>query len=132
MHPIVLEMAVHDDDISSSEIEKDIEAGIQSKSKEECENEINSISSASTSDYDEGIRRISTVVDPEITRTATRASRISGRTAKDLEAILNTEFEVRWDGPDDPRNALNWPSLQKYAILILVSLQTWMVYVVTI
>lgn len=120
---------VDDDNISSSEIEKDIEAGISAGGKGGCGNETNSISSVSTSDYDEGIRRISTVVDPEVTRTTTRASRASGKTSKDLEAVLNTEFEVKWDGPDDPRNALNWPSSRKYAILALVSLQTWMVYV---
>lgn len=126
-------MTRHNDSNSSPEIEKDIEAGVRRETREDCKNETSSVSSKlSSDDYDEGIRRIATLVNPEVTRIATKASRVSGRsgkTSKDLAAVLDTEFEVKWNGPNDPQNALNWSSLRKYWILALVSLQTWMVYV---
>ncbi|KAI5841424.1 major facilitator superfamily domain-containing protein [Morchella snyderi] len=125
-------MAKNDDIISSSLDEKDIESGIGAR-KSGYGNDIDSASSTTSSssdDYAEGVTRIATLVDPDITRIATKASRASGksgRTAKDLESVLGTEFEVKWEGPNDPQNALNWATKTKALILGLVSLQTWMV-----
>lgn len=113
------------DRISSCEVEKDIEQ----YGNDTIPRRPHSSTSMASIDYREGSRRISTILDPEIIRIATRASRTSGKSSKDLEEILNTEFEVKWDGPDDPLNALNWSKLRKYLILVLVSLQAWMVYV---
>lgn len=115
------------DRTSSCEVEKDIEQYGNDTSPRRP----HSSASMASIDYREGTRRISTILDPEIIRIATRASRISGKPSRDFEEILNTEFEVKWDGPDDPLNALNWSKLRKYLILVLVSLQAWMVYVFT-
>lgn len=92
-------------------------------------NDTSSYSSASSPDYHEGTKRISAVSDTEIIVIAIRASRISEKSPEDPEKIHNPEFEVKWDGPADPQNALNWSKLRKYCILALVSLQAWMVYV---
>lgn len=102
------------------EIEKDIE---------QYGNDTNYHRSASNSDYQEGIKRISTILDPEVIVISIRSSQISEKSPKDSEKIINPEFEVKWNGPEDPRNALNWSKLRKYCILALVSLQAWMVYV---
>lgn len=115
------------DRISSCEVEKDIEQYGNDTSPRRPHS--SAAASMASIDYREGTRRISTILDPEIIRIATRASRISGKPSRDLEEILNTEFEVKWDGPNDPLNALNWSKLRKYLILVLVSLQAWMVYV---
>lgn len=113
------------DSISSSDVERDIE----NYGNDTSPRRPHSSAFSSDIDYHEGSRRISTILDPEIIRIATRASRISGKSSKHLEEILNTEFEVKWDGPDDPLNSLNWSKLRKYFVLALVSLQAWMVYV---
>lgn len=89
-------------------------------------NDTNTYSSASSPDYHEGTKRISAVLDTEIIVIAIRASE---KSPEDPEKIHNPEFEVKWDGPADPQNALNWSKLRKYCILALVSLQAWMVYV---
>lgn len=78
-----------------------------------------------SADYQEAIKRITSILDPEVIVITIRSSQIP----KDSEKIINPEFEVKWDGPNDPRNALNWSKLGKYCILALVSLQAWMVYV---
>ncbi|KAL7273421.1 hypothetical protein RUND412_003723 [Rhizina undulata] len=95
-----------------------------------------SSSSDLSSDYIEGIVRVTSLEDFEKSgvigdsvsgmRTVTRSSRASTRTTKDLEAVLNTEFEVKWK-PNDPDNPRNWSLLKKGLILSLVSFQTLMV-----
>jgi hypothetical protein len=120
---------------ASSHSEKDIEAGYSVDGRvSSSSNDSSSMSSDSHSDYDEGIRRITTLDDPGndgggvIKTISTKTS----RTSKDLEAILNTQFEVKWDGPKDPDNPMNWPLTKKGIILALVSMQTLMVYVYSI
>lgn len=121
-------MAEKDNDSISS---SDVERGIEHYGDDTSPRSRRPRSSASSLDidYHEGSRRISTILDPEVIRIATGASRISGKSSRHLGEILNTEFEVKWDGPDDPLNALNWSKLRKYFVLALVSLQAWMVYV---
>ncbi|KAL7270200.1 hypothetical protein RUND412_007107 [Rhizina undulata] len=95
-----------------------------------------SSSSDLSSNYIEGIVRVTSLEDPEKSgvigdsvsgmRTVTRSSRASTRTTKDLEAVLNTEFEVKWK-PNDPDNPRDWSLLKRGLILNLVSFQTLMV-----
>lgn len=99
------------------------------KDVEQYGNDSNHHQSASNLDYQEAIKRISAILDPEIIVISVRSSQISKKSSKDSEENINPEFEVKWDGPNDPRNAQNWSKFRKYCILALVSLQAWMVYV---
>lgn len=58
-----------------------------------------------------------------ITRTVSTT-----RTTKDLEAVIGTPFEVRWQ-ENDPESPLNWKWQRKGWILALVSMQTLIVCV---
>ena len=98
----------------------------------------NSSATRSSSDYAEGIRRITTTDEthPEhhknilhklhsTTRTISRQQ--TTRTQKDLDAVLNTPFEVRFGGTDDMENPFNWTLLKRGYLLFLVSMQTLVV-----
>ena len=47
---------------------------------------------------------------------------------KDLEAVQDTGFEVKWDGPVDTKNPLNWSFWRKAVILLVIALQSLTVY----
>jgi hypothetical protein len=83
-----------------------------------------------TSDYYDGVRRLTTLYDgqSDFLGVSGLGSVRASRTSKYLEAVLDTEFEVKWDGPDDPKNPLNWSFWKKAAILLMVALQTLMAY----
>lgn len=109
-----------------SSTEKDIEAGLNGGIAP------TSSSTSLASEYDEGIMRVTSLQDPEknadivggaLGATKTLSKTITRRTQKDLEAVLNTQFEVKWES-GDPTYPQNWPFLHKAAILCLVSLQT--------
>lgn len=38
------------------------------------------------------------------------------------------QFEVDWDGPDDPQNPLNWPRSKKVAHIVMISSLTFVTY----
>lgn len=44
--------------------------------------------------------------------------------ASPKEEKWDPQYEVQWDGPDDPTNPQNWPMRTKWGITALVSLQT--------
>lgn len=84
-----------------------------------------------TSDYYDGVRRLTTLYDEQSLDfletpglSPSRASRMS----RHLEAVQDTGFEVKWDGLEDPKNPLNWSPWRKAIVLLMVSLQTLMVY----
>ncbi|KAG0132912.1 major facilitator superfamily domain-containing protein [Tuber indicum] len=71
-----------------------------------------------------------------LTRAFSTVSRISWgfsgdngppRTIEDLEKVLDTDYEVKWDGADDPKNPVNWSLPRKIGILFLISMQYLMV-----
>jgi len=104
-----------------------IEAGQESCSES---SDSSSMPSWPESVYSKDIHRISTLEDPGIDgsgivgNVTTKVPKAPG----DLEAGLDIEFEIKWDGPDDPNNPLNWSLLKKAFILTSVSVQTLMVY----
>jgi len=110
--------------------DEDIEAGQKSCSDS---SDSSSMPSWPESVYSKDIHRTSTLYDSGINDSGiignviTRASGASGAPG-DLEAGLDIEFEVKWDGPDDPNNPLNWSLIKKAFILASVSVQTLMVY----
>ncbi|CUS10402.1 unnamed protein product [Tuber aestivum] len=86
------------------------------------------------------LRPLSFQLQPErasaLTRAFSAVSRISKglsgdygppRTIEDLENVLDTDYEVKWDGPQDPKNPLNWSLPRKTGILFLISMQYLMV-----
>lgn len=92
--------------------------------------------------YDEAIVRVTSSEpdDPEKKRyevyehsTSMRPTRTvsNTRSTKDLEAVLGTQFEVRWT-ENDPECPLNFSWTKKGLILFLVSMQTLVVYVVSL
>ncbi len=46
-----------------------------------------------------------------------------------FEISDNDQNVVGWDGPDDPKNPLNWPASIRYGHVVLVSAITLAVYV---
>ncbi|KAI5795283.1 MFS multidrug transporter [Geopyxis carbonaria] len=115
-------------DGSSSFKEKDIEAG----RAEDIDGDTSSVSTG----YDEGVVRVTTATneDPANQETIMRATKTlskshTTRTQKDLEAVLNTPFEVKWEGKEDMEYPMNWSLMNKGLILFLVSMQTLVVYV---
>ncbi|PWW76716.1 MFS general substrate transporter [Tuber magnatum] len=108
------------------EKDKDLEVGFKASSEN---SGLSSILPSPQSDYDQAIWRATTLDNSRldssgwVKNAATKAS----KTPRALEAALNTEFEIKWDGPDDPNNPLNWPILKKIFILSSVALQTLMV-----
>lgn len=117
---------------STSYNEKDIEAGRQRRAHSPSPT---SRSESLLSDYDEAVVRVTTQDDPTrndnvlgrlrsgLSRTTTKRTT---RTQEEVEAILGTEYEVRWE-KDDPENPQNWTLAKKGWIMALVSLQTLIV-----
>jgi len=86
------------------------------------------------------LRPLSFQLQPErasaLTRALSAVSRISRgfsrdygppRTIEDLENVLDTDYEVKWDGSQDPKNPVNWSLPRKIGILFLISMQYLMV-----
>ncbi|KAG0635686.1 major facilitator superfamily domain-containing protein [Tuber brumale] len=86
------------------------------------------------------LRPLSFQLQPErasaLTRALSAVSRISRglsgdygppRTIEDLENVLDTDYEVKWDGLQDPKNPVNWSLPRKIGILFLISMQYLMV-----
>jgi hypothetical protein len=53
----------------------------------------------------------------------------SGITAVGDDAVNNKEFEVAWDGDDDPMNPRSMPFARKWIIIIILSASSLCVYV---
>lgn len=94
----------------------------------------------SEEEYEYKLRPLSFQLQPErasaLTRALSAVSRISRgfsrdygppRTIEDLENVLDTDYEVKWDGPQDPKNPVNWSLPRKIGILFLISMQYLMV-----
>lgn len=112
----------------SNTLKEDVEAG-------KVENIDEDTSSESTG-YDEGVVRVTTATaeDPAnhetiLGMTKTLSKSHTTRTQKDLDAVLNTPFEVKWEGKEDMEYPMNWSLMNKGIILFLVSMQTLVVYV---
>lgn len=78
---------------------------------------------------------LSTLEDPEKALTP-RLSRIFEEPARSGQALSiatadthHPEFEVDWDGEDDPTNPLNWPLWYKGLTIAFMSWGTWVVVV---
>jgi len=109
------------------EKDKDIEANDKASSKS---SDSSSTPSLPQSGCSQEIRLTTTLDNPGIDGrgTVSNVTIKASKAPKDLEAGLNIEFEVKWDGPDDPNNPLNWSLIKKAFILTSVSIQTLMVY----
>jgi len=95
----------------------------------------------SEEEYEYKLRPLSFQLQAERVSALTRAlsavsSRISRgftrdygppRTIEDLENVLDTDYEVKWDGSRDPKNPVNWSLPRKIGILFLISMQYLMV-----
>ncbi|RPA98856.1 MFS general substrate transporter [Choiromyces venosus 120613-1] len=94
----------------------------------------------SEEEFEYKLRPLSFQLPPErasaLTRALSAVSRISRglsgdygppRTLEDLENVLDTDYEVKWDGPQDPKNPVNWSLPRKIGILFLISMQYLMV-----
>ncbi|PWW80643.1 MFS general substrate transporter [Tuber magnatum] len=90
--------------------------------------------------YGYKLRPLSFQLQPErasaLTRAFSAVSRISRglsgdygppRTIGDLENVLDTHYEVKWDGLQDQKNPVNWSLPRKIVILFLISMQYLMV-----
>ncbi|KAF8537533.1 major facilitator superfamily domain-containing protein [Trichophaea hybrida] len=116
---------------ASSHSEKDIENGtVLADIAPACKG-------GGTSCYDEAIVRVTSteVDDPEknererynvLSVTKTLSKTRTTRTTADLEAVLGTPFEVRWD-EGDPEYPMNWSLAKRGWILMVVSMQTLVV-----
>lgn len=119
---------------ASSYNEKDLEAG-HAAHRRPHSSRPSSRSESLLSDYDEAVVRVTTQDDParndnvlgrlksSLSRTTTRKT---ARTQEEVEAILGTEFEVKW-AENDPENPQNWSMKKKAWIMGLVSMQTLIV-----
>lgn len=62
---------------------------------------------------------------PNIKRSSTSSTSQPGRCPSDTQEL----HVVGWDGPDDPKNPMNWPLYRKVMILSCVSMITLLTYV---
>lgn len=125
------EVSNHRDVRREGEKDRDIEAGDKASSES---SDASSTPSLPQSGYSQGIWLTTTLDNPGIDGRGTISNvtiKVS-KAPKDLEAGLNIEFEVKWDGPDDPNNPLNWSLIKKAFILTSVSMQTLMVYALSL
>jgi len=117
---------------ASSHTEKDLEAGT---SLEDILSKRDHNGGSGDSCYDEAIVRVTTteVDEPEkcererynvlsVTKPISKT-----RTTADLEAVLGTPFEVRWED-GDPEYPMNWGLAKRGWILALLGMQTLVVY----
>lgn len=44
--------------------------------------------------------------------------------AGSTQEAYQLDFEVGWDGPDDPENPLNWTPLKRWSTIVTVALNT--------
>lgn len=47
-------------------------------------------------------------------------------------AVVAPSDEVDWDGPDDPKNPMNWPEKRKMISVVLISIIGFLTYVILI
>jgi hypothetical protein len=110
--------------------EKDLEVGVSTDVQEV---QLQAPTNDGPLGYDAAVVRVTSLDDQKrsdttlhLTRTISRKT--TTRTTKDLEAVLNTPWEVKWNGPDDNENPLNWSFTKRGYTLMLVSIQTLIVY----
>ena len=77
-----------------------------------------------SSHHDDGTRALT----PQASRTTNKAPALSRtRTATSIgtQGTSAPEFEIDWDGDDDPENPRNWPTWYKGIVVALISFSTW-------
>ena len=66
---------------------------------------------------------------PHVSQTSTRPPLSRKATSIGTTGTNNPEFEVDWDGEDDPTNPRNWPMWYKGMTIGFISWSTWVVVV---